>query len=167
MDPGLAPVSMLIAVTAGLFLLGVAGVRRLRHWSVAVRGGVAALFITTGLVHFVGMRAELIAMVPPGLPVPALLVTITGILELAGAVGVLWSRTAPWAAAGLTLLLLGMFPANVYKALNGPVTSVMDELVPRSAMQVVFLAATASLVVYYWRRRNTPADEPELAATQA
>lgn len=153
MDPGLVPVLMLVAVSATLFLLGRAGVRRFRPWPVAVRGGVAALFVTTGLAHFIGMREELIAMVPSALPAPALLVTVTGVLELAGAAGMLWSRTAPWAAAGLTLLLLGMFPANVSKALNGPVTSVMDELVPRSLMQVVFLAATVAIVV---RSLRTP-----------
>ncbi|WP_409493684.1 DoxX family protein [Amycolatopsis sp. cmx-11-12] len=156
MDPGLVPVLMLAAVTATLSLLGLAGVRRLKPWPVAVRGGVAALFVTTGLAHFIGMREELVAMVPPALPAPALLVTVTGVLELAGAAGVLWSRTAPWAAAGLTVLLLGMFPANVYKALNGPVTSVVDELVPRSLMQVVFLAATVSLVAHYARTPNRP-----------
>ncbi|WP_414942250.1 DoxX family protein [Amycolatopsis sp. cmx-11-51] len=156
MDPGLVPVLMLAAVTATSSLLGVVGARRLKPWPVAVRGGVAALFVTTGLAHFIGMREELIAMVPPALPAPALLVTVTGVLELAGAAGVLWSRTAPWAAAGLTVLLLGMFPANVYKALNGPVTSVMDELVPRSLMQVVFLAATVSLVAHYARTPNGP-----------
>ncbi|OLZ51917.1 DoxX family protein [Amycolatopsis keratiniphila] len=156
MDPGLVPVLMLIVVTATLFLLGVFGVRRFKPWPVAVRGGVAALFVTTGLAHFIGMREELVAMVPPALPAPGLLVTVTGVLELAGAAGVLWSRTAPWASAGLTLLLLGMFPANVYKALHGPVTSTMDELVPRSLMQVVFLAATVSLVVFYARTPDRP-----------
>ncbi|WP_410655461.1 DoxX family protein [Amycolatopsis sp. lyj-112] len=156
MDPGLVPVLMLVAVSATLFLLGRAGVRRLKPWPVAVRGGVTALFVTTGLAHFIGMREELIAMVPSALPAPALLVTVTGVLELAGAAGMLWSRTAPWAAAGLTLLLLGMFPANVSKALNGPVTSVMDELVPRSLMQVVFLAATVAIVVHRLRTPNGP-----------
>ncbi|MER6670586.1 DoxX family protein [Amycolatopsis japonica] len=156
MDPGLVPVLMLIAVTATLSLLGVFGVQRLKPWPVAVRGGVAALFVTTGLAHFIGMREELVAMVPPALPAPGLLVTVTGVLELAGAAGMLWSRTAPWASAGLTLLLLGMFPANVYKALHGPVTSTMDELVPRSPMQVVFLVATVSLVVHYARTPDRP-----------
>ncbi|MGK4592572.1 DoxX family protein [Amycolatopsis sp. w19] len=156
MDPGLVPVLMLIAVTATLSLLGVFGVQRLKPWPVAVRGDVAALFVTTGLAHFIGMREELVAMVPPALPAPELLVTVTGVLELAGAAGMLWSRTAPWASAGLTLLLLGMFPANVYKALHGPVASTMDELVPRSLMQVVFLAATVSLVVHYARTPDRP-----------
>jgi hypothetical protein len=58
-------------------------------------------------------------MVPPALPEPALLVTITGVLELAGAAGLLSRRTAPWAAAGLSALLVAMFPANVCAAVEG------------------------------------------------
>jgi uncharacterized membrane protein len=57
-------------------------------------------------------------MVPPFLPAPELLVTVTGVLELAGAAGLVWSRTAPWAAGGLSALLVAMFPANVYKPLT-------------------------------------------------
>jgi hypothetical protein len=34
------------------------------------------------------MRADLVAMVPSAFPAPGLLVTFTGILELAGALGV-------------------------------------------------------------------------------
>jgi uncharacterized membrane protein len=52
------------------------------------------MFVMTGVAHFVKMRAELVSMVPPGLPAPGLLVTVTGVLELAGAAGLLWARTA-------------------------------------------------------------------------
>jgi uncharacterized membrane protein len=51
------------------------------------------MFTLTGMAHFVGMRAELIDMVPPALPNPGLLVTVTGALELAGAAGLLIPRT--------------------------------------------------------------------------
>ena len=85
-------------------------------------------------------------MVPPALPNPGLLVTITGLLELAGAVGLLRPRTAPWAAGGLTALLVGLFPANVYAALNGITTSPEDALVPSTLMQLVFLAATVAVL---------------------
>ncbi len=55
-------------------------------------------------------------MVPPRLPRPDLLVTVTGVLELVGAVGLLVPATARLAAAGLGLLMLAMFPANVSAA---------------------------------------------------
>ncbi len=155
MDPGLAPVIVLVVVTATLFVLGKAGVRRLTPWPVAVRGGVAALFVTTGLAHFIGMRAELVAMVPPALPAPELLVTVTGVLELAGAVGLLWSRTVPLAAAGLTAMLIGMFPANVHHALNGADVTVLDQLLPRSVMQLVFLAGPIAILVAWLSVRRS------------
>lgn len=144
----MVPFVALVVVTLVLF-----GVSRVRSWPwvVAVRGGLAAMFALTGGAHFIGMREELISMVPPALPAPGLLVTITGILELAAVVGLLWRPTAPWAAAGLTGLLLAMFPANVHKALTGDNVPWDDQLVPRGLMQVVFLAATVSVVVYYRR----------------
>jgi uncharacterized membrane protein len=137
------PLITLVAVTAILLGAGALGVRTLRPWPVAVRGGLAAMFTLTGVVHFVGMRQRLVEMVPPALPNPELLVTITGVLELAGAVGLLLPRTARWAAGGLTVLLVAMFPANVHAALEGTDTP----LLPRTLMQLLFLAATLAVVV--------------------
>ncbi|WP_020418386.1 DoxX family protein [Amycolatopsis sp. ATCC 39116] len=157
----MAPLIILIVVTLVLALAGAAGVRWLRPWPMAVRGGVAAMFTATGISHFVGMREQLIDMVPLALPAPALLVTVTGVLELAGAVGVLWPRTAPWAAAGLTAMLVLMFPANVYAVQSGVLTAWDDQIVPRTLMQVVFLAATLTVFVHARRgdqaRLNRPA----------
>jgi uncharacterized membrane protein len=147
------PLITLVAVTALLLGVGALGVRTLRPWPVALRGGLAAMFTLTGVVHFAWMRQELIAMVPPALPAPGLLVTVTGVLELAGAAGLLLPRTAPWAAAGLSALLVVMFPANVHAALEGTGTP----LLPRTLMQAVFLAATLAVVAYHLRTQRTPA----------
>lgn len=167
----MAPLVVLVVVTLVLLAVGAAGVRWLRPWPVALRGGLAAMFVVTGLAHFVGMRAELISMVPPGLPAPDLLVTVTGVLELAGAVGLLWTRTAPWAAGGLAALLVVVFPANVYAALEGLTLASEDQLTPRTAMQVVFLAATLAVVGHYVRARrlarNSVDDAPALPVTGA
>ena len=92
-------------------------------------------------------------MVPPALPAPGLLVTVTGVLELAGAAGLLIHRTAPWAAGGLAALLVVMFPANIHAALEGTGTP----LFPRTLMQAVFLAATLAVVAHHVRTRRTPA----------
>ncbi len=89
------------------------------------------MFTLTGMAHFVGgMRAELVDMVPPSLPNPGLLVTVTGLLELAGAAGLLIRRTAPWAAGCLTALLIVMFPANVYAAVEELSTGPFEALIP-------------------------------------
>lgn len=151
----MVPLLVLVVVTLVLFAAGAAGMRRLQPPAYqALRVGLAAMFVLTGLAHFIGMRAELIAMVPPALPAPAQLITITGVLELAGAAGLLWRPTAPWAAGGLAALLVGMFPANVYAALEGLTTSPADALLPRTLMQLVFLAATIAVVAYHIRERR-------------
>jgi uncharacterized membrane protein len=153
----MAPLVALVAVTAILLAAGTAGVATLRPWPVALRGGLAAMFVLTGAAHFVGMRAELVAMVPPGLPAPEFLVTLTGVLELAGAAGLLVRRTAPAAAACLSVLLVVMFPANVYAAQQGTGTA----LLPRTLLQIVFLAATVAVTAHYVRRRgNARAEVP-------
>ena len=55
-------------------------------------------------------------MVPPQFPQPEFLVTLTGILECAGAVGLLTPGFTRPAAYCLIALLLAMFPANVRAA---------------------------------------------------
>jgi len=50
------------------------------------------------------------------LPRPDLIVFATGILELAGAVGLVIQATRLWAAWGLIALMIAMFPANVRAA---------------------------------------------------
>ena len=157
----MAPLITLISVALLLGCAGALGVRSLRPWRVPLRGGLAAMFVLTGVVHFVFMRDELIAMVPPQLPAPGLLVTVTGVLELAGAAGLLWGRTAPWAAGGLTLLLIAMFPANVYAALEGQSAMASDSLLARTLLQVLFVAATLAVVVEHVRRRNRDSREDD------
>jgi uncharacterized membrane protein len=161
----MTPLIVLVVVTVALRAAGAAGIGRLRSWPIALRGGLAAMFVVTGASHFVGLREDLINMVPPALPEPGLLVTITGVLELAGAAGLLWRRTAPWAAGGLTALLVVMFPANVYAALEGLMLdgSPAMPLIPRTLLQMVFLAATLTVLASQVRLRRTASAAGALA----
>lgn len=81
--------------------------RRLSYYVLAV------LFIGAGITHFVAPTAFL-RIVPPYLPAPLLLVYLSGAAELAGGLGLLLPATRRWAIWGLILLLLAVFPANVY-----------------------------------------------------
>ncbi|MCM0677733.1 DoxX family membrane protein [Micromonospora phytophila] len=143
----MVPLIALVTGTALARLAGLAGVATLDGWHPALRVGLALMFALTGVAHFTGRRADLVAMVPPGLPRPELLVTLTGVLELLGAAALLVPTTARWAAAGLALLMLAMFPANVSAARRGltlagrPVTP----LAARTVLQVVFVAAAAGI----------------------
>jgi uncharacterized membrane protein len=153
------PLIVLLVVSTLLFAIGRAGWRPLRPWVAALRGGLAAMFTFTGVSHFgaFGMRDDLVAIVPPGLPMPELLVTVTGVLELAGAVGLLVPLVRQWAAVGLSALLLAIFPANVFKAMDDTTLRFSQQLGPRTALQVVFLAATVAVVVQQARAHRVNA----------
>jgi uncharacterized membrane protein len=113
-------------------------------WSGALRFAFALMFLFTAASHFhPRTRNDLIRMVPQSLPAPALLVTATGLFELAGAVGlwVPWAATA--AAYGLMLLLIAMFPANVHAARAGLMVAGRraSPLIWRLPLQILWIAA--------------------------
>ncbi len=118
-------------------------------WTAAIAVGLAAMFVLTGVAHFApALRRDLIAIVPPRLPAPGYLVTITGLLELLGAVGLLVPATRVAAAVCLLVLMLAMFPANVYASrMPNPPKSMTTRLPVRTAMEVVFLAAAVAVAV--------------------
>jgi len=108
-------------------------------WTTAIAVGLASMFVLTGVAHFAPRsRGDLVAIVPPRLPMPWLLVTVTGVLEFLGAVGLLLPATRVAAAVCLLLLMLVMFPANVYAArMPNPPKSMTTRLPLRMAMEVV------------------------------
>lgn len=118
-------------------------------WPAAIACGLALMFTLTGIAHSVpGMRRDMIAIVPPPLPAPALLVTVTGVLELVGAVGVVYPPTRVAAAGCLFVLMLAMFPANIYAArMPDPPASMTANLGLRSAEEAVYLAAAIVVAV--------------------
>ncbi len=74
--------------------------------------------------------------------------TATGVLELAGAVGLLIPQTRVAAAVCLFLLMLAVFPANVYAAgAKRSEHSPDTPLLRRSLMQLLFLASAVLVAV--------------------
>ncbi|WP_327120379.1 DoxX family protein [Nocardia sp. NBC_01730] len=144
----MAPLVVLAVVTALARLIGwLAGVGWLDSWPHATALGLAAMFVLTSSAHFLQPRRDaLIAMVPPRLPSPPALVTLTGILELAGAVGLVIPATADLAAICLIALLVMMFPANV-RAARAELGIKTMPLPLRALVQVVFLASCAVVIV--------------------
>jgi len=123
-------------------LLGFAGVAMLDSWMMSARIALATMFVFTALAHFTRMKNDLIAMVPPALPRPDLLVFATGVAELAGAVGLLVPATTFWAACGLIVLMAAMLPANISAARRGVLLRGRQAtpLWLRVPMQVLFIA---------------------------
>lgn len=81
---------------------------------------LALAFVGVGVAHF-AFPEPFEAIVPPFLPAPRVLVWISGAAELGLGLATLPPRTRPWAGWGLLLLLVAVFPANVYMALDDSV----------------------------------------------
>jgi uncharacterized membrane protein len=78
---------------------------------------LAAGFVYIGVTHFT--RPEFFtAIVPPWLPAPLALVYASGVAEIAGGLGVLPPQTRRLAGWGLIALLIAVYPANLYMALE-------------------------------------------------
>jgi uncharacterized membrane protein len=136
-------IASLVLGTIAARLIGWLGVEYVDSWPQAVAVGLAVMFVMTGAAHFVpAMRRDMVAIVPPRLPAAGLLVTITGALELLGAAGLLYPPTRVAAAVCLFVLMLVMFPANVYAArMPNPPKSMNSRLPVRTAEEIVFLGA--------------------------
>ncbi|MET9066597.1 DoxX family protein [Streptosporangium sandarakinum] len=118
---------VLIVATLVFRLLGaVLHLDRFATWRVSAAHGLAVMLVMTAGAHFVppGVtfmpnHADMVAMVPPFVPFPAFVVYLTGVLELAGAVGLVLPATRRAAGICLALLFVLMLPANVHAALAG------------------------------------------------
>ncbi|MFI6508734.1 hypothetical protein ACIBCT_14110 [Streptosporangium sp. NPDC050855] len=118
-------VIVLLLATLCFRLLGaVAGLTRFATWRASAAHGLAVMLVMTASAHFVPSdvtfmpnHADMTAMVPPFVPFPGLVVHLTGVLELAGAVGLVLPATRRAAGICLALLFVLMLPANVHAAL--------------------------------------------------
>jgi uncharacterized membrane protein len=145
----MAPLITLLTGSILARIVGWLGVDYLGDWAKAIAFGLAAMFVLTGVAHFVPpLRGDLIAIVPPQLPTPGLLVSATGVLEFLGAVGLLVPATRAAAAVCLLALMVAMFPANVYAArMPNPPASMTTQLPRRIAVEIVYLAAAVIVAI--------------------
>ena len=75
----------------------------------------AIIYIVAGLNHFINPKTYL-AIMPPYIPAHQLMVTLSGVAEVILGIGLLFPVTRSLSAWGLILLLVAVFPANVYMA---------------------------------------------------
>lgn len=76
---------------------------------------MAAVYIFSGSMHFLKPKG-FARIIPPWLPGHYTLVYVSGIAEIILGLLLLPDSTRPFAAWGIVLLLIAVFPANVYMA---------------------------------------------------
>jgi len=86
------------------------------RWRAALRWLLAFAYGAAGYLHLVH-PAPFLAITPPWVVRPELVVAATGVAELAGAIGLIIPQTRKAAGWGLALYALCVWPANFHHAL--------------------------------------------------
>ena len=127
-------------------------------WKDAFRVGLAVMFFFTAASHFApSISRDLAAMIPPPLTGAMWLIYATGVMEIVGAIGLLTRRFRRPAAICLALLLVAMFPANVYAVIAGvPLRgAAATPLWLRTPMQLFWIA-----LLWWTTIRRSPGGAP-------
>ncbi|HKV00032.1 MAG TPA: DoxX family protein [Vineibacter sp.] len=111
---------LIAAITLLATLLSKVGVGGLADWRARMRWGLAIALIFAGVDHLV-MPGRYLPMMPQAVPFPATVVLLTGLCEIAGAIGLLVPRTRRLAGIMLAIYFVCVFPANIRNAVHGVV----------------------------------------------
>jgi uncharacterized membrane protein len=74
-------------------------------------------FVLTGIEHFRGPQ-KFVEIVPPYFPFALFLVYLTGAMEIAGGLGIIYPETREIAGRLMALFLIAVYPANFYMWIN-------------------------------------------------
>lgn len=123
---------------------------------------MGVLYMAAGVGHFVATRAYARAM-PGYLPAHRELVLLSGAAEIAGGLGVLVPQTRRAAAWGIVLLLIAVWPANLWMAQH-------PNRFPSVPLWALWLRLPLQLPLIWWAWRYTRINEasrpPRQSTTQ-
>lgn len=102
----------------------------------------ALFFVAAGVNHFIN-PAFYENIMPPYLPWHYALVIISGVAEVVLGVGLLIPKTSRYAAWGLILLLIAIFPANLHMATH-------PDLYPNIPPIALWLRLPLQLLLILW-----------------
>ncbi len=135
-----APTLLLIFTVLAFFGLGQRDYVSFGTAQLALRMLVALpLLISAVLLHF--LRTDVTAsIIPPVFPARHFLVLLTGVFEIAGALGLFVPSLRRPAAFWIAMMMIAIFPANVYAAGKVVGGLRMPGVPLRTAMQIVYIA---------------------------
>ena len=118
-------------------------------WYTALCAALGAMFLLTASAHWGRGRPDLMRMVPRVLGNAGRWVTVTGVAEIAIAIGLQFPYIARWTAGAAILMLCFLFPANV-KAVRERLTILQRPVlpvVPRLILQLIFVGALVAVMI--------------------
>jgi uncharacterized membrane protein len=106
----------------------------------AVLRVIAALpLLVSGILFHFFHATTTASIIPPDFPAPLFLVFITGIFEVAGAIGLFIPRFRRTAAFCIAIMMVAIVPANIYAAGRTIAGVPMPGIAPRTALQFVYI----------------------------
>jgi uncharacterized membrane protein len=129
---------ILVATVAAFFVWARGGLSPFGRTQWVLRIIAALPLLGSGVLHF-SRTALLATIIPPFFPDRSQLVLMTGVLEFAGAVGLLLPAFTRAASACLAVFMIAIFPANVYAAGQTVGGLHMPGVPVRLAMQIVYI----------------------------
>ena len=102
-------------------------------------------FIWIGIAHFKEPQ-KFVEIIPPLLPFPLFLVYLSGAMEVAGGLAIIYPETRVIAGRFLALFLVGVYPANLYMwthdiAFNGTQFDTQGHILRLAAQLLLIVAA--------------------------
>jgi uncharacterized membrane protein len=88
---------------------------RLESWRVRCRVVLAGFYGLAGILHL-AVPGPFVRITPSWVPEPEAVILVTGLCEIAGAAGLLVPALRKYAAVGLALYAVCVFPANIKHA---------------------------------------------------
>tara|TARA_B100000242_G_scaffold291166_1_gene263973 strand:- start:1225 stop:1617 length:393 start_codon:yes stop_codon:yes gene_type:complete len=111
-------------------------------WRKAALFSLSFFFIYVGIDHFLNPEFYL-SIMPPVIPFHLEAVLISGFFEIIGGIGILISQLRKIAAWGLALLIIAVYPANIYMA-------VVPEAFPEYPLYLLYFRLVLQFFIFYW-----------------
>ena len=108
---------------------------------------MSVFYVSVGISHFTNPFLYL-QIIPPGLPYKLALVYISGFFEILGGIVVLVPKLRALARWGLISLLIAVFPANIYMAMN-------PNLFPDFSQALLYFRLSLQFVFIFWVLKAT------------
>jgi uncharacterized membrane protein len=114
---------------------------------------LAAIMVTMGILHFTH-GATFASIMPEYIPWHLPLVYLSGVIEAALGVALLFERTRSFAAWGLIALFIAVFPANINMALNPDLEIAgLPPGMPQPPAIALWLRLPLQFVLIWWAAR--------------
>ena len=139
-----------------------------RHSESTLKSGARWVFaismIAVGLSHFYALPFFM-AIVPPWLPMPELMIYISGVFEILGGVGLLVPATRRFSGWGLVALFVAVYPVNIHMLVNDVYP---PDVTPNRLLLWARMPIQAIFVVWaLWVANIWPRTQSSLAQTTA